>query len=88
MSWISRLDLKCCVYLPQGLSEFDLLSHVRKSKETWTDLELEVGKKVRLPGRVIVVWLPKAVAEERLRKGNAAAKRHGYKMSDNKREWL
>jgi putative transposase len=88
MWWISRFDLKCCVYLPQGLSEFNLLSHVRKSKETWTDLELEVGKKVRLPSRVIVVRLPKAVAEERLRKGNATAKRCGYKMSAAKREWL
>jgi len=88
MWWVSRLDLKCCVYLPNELSEFNLLSHLRKSKEVWTDLELEVGKKAHLLGRVIVVRLPKAVVEERLRKANASAKRRGYKISDTKRESL
>jgi hypothetical protein len=88
MWWVSRLDLKCCVYLAGEASEFDLLNHLKKSKQEYIDLELEVGKKVHLPGRVIVVRLPQTAVEERLRKTKAQAKRCGYNLSDTKREWL
>jgi hypothetical protein len=86
--FISRLDTKCALYDPTTEKRLDLLALLRQSSHDQWELNLLVGKKVKLPCRVLAVRLPSDVVEERRRKAKANARRKGRTLSAEKLAWL
>lgn len=85
---MSRLDTQCALYDPTTQKRFDLLAHLRQSPDDQVELNLLVGRDVKLPCRVLAVRLPPDVVKERRRKANANARRKGRTLSAEKKAWL
>jgi len=86
--FVSRLNTRCALYYPVTLERFDLLAHLRKSRDDQLELNLLVGCNVKLLCRVLVVRLPPDVVAERRRKTKANARRKGRTLSAEKLAWL
>jgi hypothetical protein len=86
--FVSRLNTKCVLYKPMTLERFDLLAHLRKSRADQLELNLLVGRDVKLLCRVLAVRLPPDVVAERRRKAKANARRKGRTLSAEKLAWL
>ena len=86
--FVSRLNTRCALYDPVTLERFDLLAHLRKSRDDQLELNLLVGGNVKLLCRVLVVRLPPDVVAERRRKAKANARRKGRTLSAEKLAWL
>jgi hypothetical protein len=86
--FISRLETRCVLYHPLTQQEFDLLAHLNTLSEGQVELNLLVGREVKLPCRVLAVRLPAEVVQERRRKAKANARRKGRTLSANKLAWL
>jgi len=86
--FVSRLNTQCTLYDPTTQEKFDLLAHLLQSPEEQIELNLLVGRYVKLRCRVLVVRLPPDVVEERRRKAKANARRKGRTLSAEKLAWL
>lgn len=86
--FISRLNTKCVLYDPTTEKRIDLLALLRKSPHDQLELNLLVGRQVKLLCRVLAIRLPSDVVEERRRKAKANARRKGRTLSAEKLAWL
>lgn len=86
--FVSRLETRCVLYHPLTQQCFDLLAHLNTLSEDQVELNLLVGREVKLPCRVLAVRLPADVVQERRRKAKANARRKGRTLSANKLAWL
>jgi hypothetical protein len=86
--FVSRLNTKCVLYKPTTQERFDLLAHLHQSLADQVELNLLVGRSVKLLCRVLAVRLPPDVVAERRRKAKANARRKGRTLSNEKLAWL
>jgi hypothetical protein len=86
--FVSRLNTRSALYDPVTLERFDLLAHLRNSRDDQLELNLLVGCNVKLLCRVLVLRLPPDVVAERRRKAKANARRKGRTLSAEKLAWL
>lgn len=86
--FVSRLNTQSALYDPVTLEKFDLLAHLRQSRDDQLELNLRVGCNVKLLCRVLVLRLPPEVVAERRRKAKANARRKGRTLSAEKLAWL
>ena len=73
--WLSRLNLQVVVFAADG-ARLDLPTWLPRQGDR-VDIPVTLGAAARLPGRLLGVRVPHAVAAERRRKLRAAAKREG-----------
>jgi Transposase DDE domain len=74
--WLSRLRMGTVVWDQDG-QRLDLLAWLRAAGEQVVDQWLRVGARERLRCRLIAVAVPQEVADQRRRRLQAEAKRHG-----------
>jgi hypothetical protein len=80
--FISRLQTQTALYpaadAPRAL---DLLALLRAQSSSQGELRVYLGRRVRLPVRLVFARLPPAVVAERRRKARAKARKHGQTCS-------
>jgi Transposase DDE domain len=64
--FISRLHFGVSVFKPEGSTPFDLLKALKKNN--FLDINVCIGKKEKLPVRLIAIRLPENIASQRRRK--------------------
>lgn len=78
--WLTRLMAGTTLYEPDTAVRLDLtqtLSALKRSGQKTLELEVLVGAKARLPGRLLAARVPEAVANQRRRKLRQEARRRG-----------
>ena len=89
--FLSRVLKGVSVYLSTefSASAINLVDYLDKrfTHQSVIDWDIHLGKE-RLPCRLIVYRPPEAVANERIRKANVAARKKGRQLSDAHKKWL
>lgn len=85
--FISRLNYNIAVYEEKGGKlvglDFDkLYKTMAKGKIQRVDKQVSIGKKDKLPVRLIIELMPEEVVEKRMRKVNKYNKKKGFRTSD------
>jgi hypothetical protein len=85
--WITKLPVQTRLYL-QGtdLPLWQQLSAWRRARRRYIDLEVRVGNKSPLAGRLIALACPKGVVQRRLQKMEKSAERRNRPISSRQRE--
>jgi hypothetical protein len=86
--YLCRFNPQSHVYLGSEPSPLDLLAYLKKSEASTVDLELEVGKTIRLKSRLIGVKLPDEIVQQRRQKALDEAREKGRPVPTSSLEWL
>lgn len=84
--FISRLGTKTNVYKAGEQEEISfkkLYTNMLKHHHTDLEMDLEVGKKERMPSRLIISIVPEEIYQKRIRKIEKINKREGYTTSED-----
>lgn len=84
--FISRLGTKTKVYEPgkeKEISFKELYNDMVKTKKPCIEKDIFVGKKERMPLRLVIAVVPDEIYEKRIRKAEKNNKESGYNISDD-----
>ena len=84
--FISRLGAKTNIYKPEQKDEIsfkELYNDMVRQKQPCIEMEVHVGKKERMPARLIIAIVPEEIYKNRIRKVEKTNKENGYNTSDD-----